>query len=192
MSAPPPTCARRHAGGDLSRHWRTEGNWKLADGTVTLRPREGERGWARFGAYLWLLEQFGDFEIEFDYKLAKGGNSGFYFHVGDTEDPVAKGIEVQIYDSHARGDGPLSDHDAGGIIPGIAPTANRARPAGEWSHFHVVCRGKRVIVELNGGVMNEVRLDHPRLAGRPARGSIGFQDHAMPLALRRIRIRTPQ
>src|SRR5829696_7868439 len=115
-------------GGDLSRNWTTTGNWKLeADGVVSLRPRPGETGWTRFGAYLWSRRQYRDFEAEFDYKLDKGGNSGFYFHVGDRNSPVEKGIEVQLYDSGGKKAGEkLTDHDSGGIIPGIPPTKNAA------------------------------------------------------------------
>jgi hypothetical protein len=40
-----------------------------------------------------------DFEADFEYKLEKGGNSGFYLHAGSLEDFVAAGIEVQLYDS---------------------------------------------------------------------------------------------
>src|SRR5262249_42871300 len=91
------------AGGDLTKNWTTKGNWKLGtDGVVTLTPRPGESGWQRYDAYLWSQKQYKDFEANFDYKVAKGGNSGFYFHVGDLKSPVAKGIEVQIYDSYGK------------------------------------------------------------------------------------------
>src|SRR5437868_6016358 len=41
-------------GNDLTRNWTTAGNWKLdKDGVVSLEPRPGETGWARFDAYLW-------------------------------------------------------------------------------------------------------------------------------------------
>lgn len=180
------------AGNNLADHWTTKGNWNIDDeGVVTLTPREGERGWARFDAYLWLNGEYKDFEIEFDYKVEKRGNSGFYFHVGDKSSPVKKGIEVQIYDSHGKGDNKkLTDHDSGGIIPGIPPTKNAAKPAGEWNRFNIVCKGKSLTVKLNGVVVNEVDLNNPRIKDRPESGFIGFQDHALPLALRKIRIRT--
>jgi hypothetical protein len=44
-------------------------------------------------------------------------------------------------------------------------------------------------VKLNGEVVNELSLDHPRIKNRPDSGFIGFQDHALPLTLRNIRIR---
>jgi hypothetical protein len=178
-------------GNDLSKHWTTKGNWSIdEDGVVTLEPRPGEKGWSRFDAYLWLNTEYKDFEIEFDYKVQPRGNSGFYFHVGDTASPVAKGIEVQIYDSHRKGpDARLTDHDSGGIIPGIPPSKNAAKPAGEWNQFYIICKGRDLTVKLNGEVVNELSLDHPRIKNRPDSGFIGFQDHALPLALRNIRIR---
>jgi hypothetical protein len=179
-------------GGDLTKQWTTKGNWKLADGVVSLEPRPGEQGWARFDAYLWAKKEYKDFEIEFDYKVQKGGNSGFYFHVGDVNSPVAKGIEVQIYDSGGKPkDAKLTDHDSGGIIPGIPPTKNAAKAAGEWNQFRVTCQGNKVTIVLNGEVVNEVPLDHANIKNRPPTGAIGFQDHALPLSLRNIRIREP-
>ena len=103
---------------------------------------------------------------------------------------MAKGIEVQIYDSASKGpDARLGDHDSGGIIPGIPPTKNAAKPAGEWNTFHITCKEGKLTVKLNGEVVNDLSLDNPRIANRPDTGYIGFQDHALPLALRKIRIR---
>jgi hypothetical protein len=179
------------AGGKLSRHWTTTGNWKLEKGVVSLTPRPGEKGWQRYSAYLWSKKQYRDFEIEFEYKVAKGGNSGFYFHVGDLKDPVAKGIEVQIYDSGSKPKGAkLTDHDSGGIIPGVPPKKNTARPAGEWNRMQVTCHDGKVTVVLNGEKVNEIPLDHAKIKDRPPTGYIGFQDHGLPLSLRNIRVRS--
>lgn len=179
-------------GGDLTKHWTTTGNWKLdKDGVVSLQPRKGESGWTRYDAYLWAQKQYKDFEIEFEYKVNKGGNSGFYFNVGELKSPVAKGIEVQIYDSYRKeGKKKLTDHDSGGIIPSIPPTKNTSKPAGEWNQFKITVKGDKVTVVLNGEVVNEVSLDHPKLKDRPRGGYIGFQDHGLPLWLRNIRVRT--
>jgi hypothetical protein len=179
------------AGGDLARHWTTKGNWKLdADAVVTLEPRRGESGWTRYDMYLWLNgEDARDFTAEFDYQFQKGGNSGFYFHVGDRAEPVKTGIEVQLYESGSKPkDAKLTDHDAGGVIPGIAPRKNTAKPAGEWNSMKVDVTGEKLVVTLNGEVLNEVALDAGPLASRPKTGAIGFQDHALPVKLRNFRI----
>ena len=175
---------------DLTTHWTTEGNWSWKDGVATLTPREGEKGWTRWGSYLWSKKDYGDFDIEFDYQVQKNGNSGFYFRVGDVNDPVAKGIEVQIYDSASWGpEKKLNDHDSGGIIPGVPPTKRAAKPAGEWNHFHIVSQNDKLTVKLNGEVVNEVDLTKGALAKRPKTGKIGFQDHGLPLSIRNIKIR---
>lgn len=176
--------------GKLDKHWTTTGNWKLEDGVVTLTPRPGEKGWQRYDAYLWLEGEYKDFEIAFDYKVEKGGNSGFYFHVGDVKEPVATGIEVQIYDSGSKpADAKLTDHDSGGVIPGIPPTKNTAKPAGDWNHFDITVQGDKLTIKLNGETVNEVDLAQDKLKGRPKTGRIGFQDHGLPLSLKDIKIR---
>ena len=177
----------------LGEHWTTTGNWTLMDGIATLTPRAGEEGWSRWKAYLWSKERYGDFDIEFEYKLQKGGNSGFYFRVGDVNDPVEKGIEVQLYDTDPdKSDDQLTDHDSGGIIPGLKPHRNAARPAGEWNKVEVLHFDDKIVVMLNGVNVNAHDLGPGgQLSKRPRTGSIGFQDHALPISLRNIRIRTP-
>ena len=178
------------AGKDLSKHWATKGNWILEDGVATLKPRPGESGWQRYDAYLWLNGEYKDFEIDFEYKVQKGGNSGFYFHVGDVKRPVETGIEVQIYDSGSKKEGDkLTDHDSGGVIPGIPPTKNAAKPAGEWNRFQITVKGDKLIIVLNGETVNEVDLTDAKLKSRPGTGAIGFQDHGLPLSLRKIKLR---
>ena len=174
--------------GELKEHWTTEGNWKLEDGVVTLTPRQGESGWTRYGSYLWLEGDYQDFEISFDYKVQKGGNSGFYFHVGDVKEPVATGIEVQIYDSGSKAkDAKLTDHDSGGVIPGIPPTKNTAKPAGEWNTMEIAIDGQRTIVHVNGVLVTDydgkspvperVHPWEPQRGPRPDSGYIGVQGH---------------
>ena len=180
-------------GNNLDKYWTTTGNWTIDDeGVVTLTPREGEKGWQRYGAYLWLKDkQYENFEFQFEYMVQKGGNSGFYFHVGDMKQPVATGIEVQIYDSGSKGaDAKLTDHDSGGIIPGEPPTKNAAKPAGDWNQFHVTVKDQKLTVKLNGQVVNEINLaENAKLKGRPETGYIGFQDHGLPLKLRKMSVK---
>jgi hypothetical protein len=178
-------------GKKLELQWTTEGNWKLDDqGVVSLQPRKGEEGWQRYGMYLWSKSEYKDFEIEFDYKVQAEGNSGFYFHVGDSKHPVEKGIEVQIFDNSSLSPKEkLNDHASGGVIPGIPPTKDAGKKAGEWNTMLVRVEGSKLLVKLNGEQVNEVALNQGKLKDRPASGIIGFQDHGMPISLRSIRIR---
>ena len=185
----PGAWAKPLAGKELSTHCATKGNWTLADGVAKLTPSDGQKGWQRYGHYLWVEGDYADFEAEFEYNLEKNGNSGFYFHVGDQAKPVATGVEVQLY-ATAADKVRLTDHDAGGIIPGGPPSENAAKPAGEWNHMHVLCENGTILVTLNGRLVHTMALDHKRIADRPRTGSIGFQDHSMPLQLRNLRIRS--
>jgi hypothetical protein len=175
-------------GNDLSKYWTTTGNWKLEDNVIRLEPRTGEKGWERYDAYLWLTDkEYKDFQADFEYMLEKGGNSGFYFHVGDRKNPVARGIEVQISDS--AGDDKPTDHTSGGVIPGVPPSKNAARPAGEWNRFSITCKAGKLTIVLNGQTVAEVDLTQKPLNDRPETGWVGFQDHGLPIKLRNVRIR---
>ena len=102
-----------------------------------------------------------------------------------------QGIEVQIYDSASKKpDAKLNDHDAGGIIPGLKPHRRAAKPAGEWNKMVVKHWDDKIVVMLNGVTVNAHDLSGGgQLAKRPRTGPIGFQDHALPLSLRNIRIK---
>ena len=53
-------------GKDLSKI-KTTGNWKIQkDGSLYLEPRPGEKGWTRYGSYLWLKEDYADFVFDFE------------------------------------------------------------------------------------------------------------------------------
>lgn len=172
----------------LETHWQTKGNWSInEEGVVSLTPRPGESGWTRYDSYLWLDKQYRNFACAFDYKVEPKGNSGFYFHVADRANPVQQGIEVQIYDSH--GQDKLTDHTSGGVIPKNPPSAQNAKPAGEWNHFEIICKDDQLTVILNEKVVNEVDLSQGPLASRPKTGYIGFQDHGLPLKLQKMKIR---
>ena len=174
----------------MSEVWETTGNWHIdGEQIATLSPRPGEHGWKRFSAYLWSKRQYQNFEVEFDYLLEHEGNSGFFLHVGDKESPVEHGIEVQIYDTTEQSASELTDHDAGGVIPGFHATKNTAHPAGEWNHYHITADGDQLKVELNGHIVNDVDLSSDVLRNRPRKGYIGFQDEGRPLKLRNLRVR---
>ena len=177
------------AGGDLKEHFETTGNWTLTNhGVAHLQPRAGEVDWKRYGDYLWLKQSYQDFECEFEYKHEKKGNSGFYFNVTDRQQAVGSVIEIQIRDS--AGAKELTAHAiCGGILPGITPTANAAKPAGEWNLMKVTSLDGVVTVTLNGVQVNQAKLTHTRLKTKPKQGFIGFQDHGIPLWLRNVRIR---
>jgi hypothetical protein len=177
-------------GRDL-KGWVTSGNWIAEEGDVLLiKPREGEQGWQRYGAYLWSEKKYKDFVLDVEYAYPPGGNSGVYFRVADRDSPVETGIEAQILDSSKK-EGPLGHHDHGGIIRTIGATKNMSRPPNQWNRMVVTCIGNHLQVDLNGERITDIELDKGAMKDRPLEGYIGFQDHGQPnnIRFRSIRIR---
>ena len=168
--------------------WVTTGNWLIEEGGVlAIKPRPGERGYSRFGAYLWADKQYGDFALDLEFKIPKGGNSGVFVRVKDKNHPVRTGIEVQISDCHGKKR--VGAHDCGGIIGTIGPTKNMAKPAGQWNRMIVTCQGKRLQVQFNGEQVVDVQLDKTSRRDRPLVGYVGLQDHGKNLWFRNIRLK---
>ncbi len=177
-------------GKDLSG-WRTSGNWlPQEDGSLLIQPRDGEKGWQRYDAYLWSEKKYQDFVLDLEYAYPPGGNSGVYFRVGDRDDPVETGIEVQILDSSKK-EGPLGHHDHGGIIRTVGAAKNMSRPPYEWNRMVLTCIGNHLQVELNGEQIIDTQLDQGAMKDRPMEGYLGLQDHGQPnnLKFRNIRIK---
>lgn len=174
---------RLYNGKDLSG-WKTTGNWlPQDDGSLLIKPRTGEKGWRRFGAYLWTENKYKDFILDLEYAYPKGGNSGVFFRVGDLENPVTTGIECQILDSTGK-KGKMTHHDHGGIISTVGASKNMSRPAGEWNRMIVMCRGNHLRVDLNGQAIVDIMLDQSAVKDRPPEGHIGLQDHGEPNDIR--------
>lgn len=182
---------------DLART-ETEGNWiEQPDGSLHLQPREGERGWQRYGSYLWFDGEYEDFICELEYKHEEGGNSGFHFRVSDVSQPVTTGLELQLLDCHGKEE--VGFHDLGGIIKFVerkhgAPRVNAAKPAGEWNTVRVVLKDDLLSVIINGKTVQD-KLDltaHEIEGGLAPKGRIGIQDHGQPFWVRNIRIKRLQ
>ena len=169
--------------GESLAGWRTTGNWYWDAGELVIEPREGERGWQRFEAYLVSEARYGDFVWDLEYAYPPGGNSGVFFRIGDPADPVATGIECQILDSSGK-EGELGHHDHGGIIRTVGASRNMSRSPGEWNRMVVVARGARLVVELNGREIIDTDLSSSPMKDRPLDGHLGLQDHGVPHTLR--------
>ena len=185
-------------GKDLSG-WKTTGNWVIQKGgSLVIDPLPNQEGWKRFDDYIYSEKKYSDFIFEMEYKYPPKGNSGFFFRVGDTKNPVETGIEVQILDCFGKKDEVMTHHDHGGIIRFKKPKQNMSKKPGEWNHMIVSCEGHHVRVAINGVEIQNVYLDDDageglppsKLSKRPMKGHIGLQDHGVPhrLVFRNIKI----
>lgn len=176
--------------GENLNGWQTTGNWiPQADGSLLIRPRDGELGWQRYSDYIWTHKKYADFVLDLEYSYPEKGNSGVFFRVGDLKDPVESGLEAQILDNF--GDTKtMTQHDHGGIIRTAPPTKNMSRKPGEWNHMTVVCLGHHLKVQLNGEQIIDIDLSNSPAKDKPLTGYIGLQDHGRPndIKFRNIRI----
>lgn len=177
-------------GKDLSKI-KTEGNWKIQkDGSLYLEPRPGEKGWSRYGSYLWLKDDYKDFVIDFEFKYTKGGNSGLYFRIYDEKDASAHGFEVQILDCFGKEK--LGQHDLGGVIQTAGPLVNASKKPGEWNRMIVTFKAGKLTVELNGKKVQDgldLAAKKPKAKKLAEKGKIAIQDHGQPFWVRNIKVK---
>ena len=99
--------------------------------------------------------QFGAFELQLDYNISPGGNSGIMFHVTDAGDKAwATGPEFQLEDNALAADPqrcgwlyalyqPPVDDKTGKIL-------DATKPAGEWNHVRLLVTPEKCVHEING------------------------------------------
>jgi hypothetical protein len=170
--------------------------WQIVDGALT---RVGA------GGDIISKAQFENFELELEWKVAPGGNSGVFFHVAeDTMKYVWQtGPEMQLLDNQRHADGKNPMTSAGSNFALHAPARDVSKPAGEWNRARLVVNGAQVEHWLNGEKIVEYELwsddwkqrvqdskfkDMPRY-GLMRTGHIALQDHGDWVAFRNIRIR---
>ncbi len=143
---------------------------------------------------LFTRDAFRDFELEFDWKIAPGGNSGVKYRIQDhvflIERPAARfedqvnaslrnrpkqrpatgqdyvvGFEYQLLDNRLNPDALNGlTHQTGALYDMFPPSQDAARPVGEFNHSRLVVRGLHVEHWLNGVKVVDARLDAPEVA----------------------------
>ena len=185
---------------DAWRGYRREdapGGWSVAGGSLAFTPGVD-------GGTLITREQFADFELALEWKVAEGGNSGVFYRATEAERaPYWTGPELQVLDNEGHPDGRTPETSAGANYALHAPAEDVTRTAGEWNQVRIVVRGARVEHWMNGVriVKYELWTDEWRVAvaatkfaewpgyGMAEAGHIGLQDHGDPVWFRNIRIR---
>jgi hypothetical protein len=71
------------------------------------------------------------------------------------------------------------------VRAGVTPRVNADQPIGRWNRFHIVMRGDRLTVDLNGKRV----LEKAQLPGVAPRGRIALQHHNSPIQFANIYIR---
>ena len=149
-------------------------------------------------------EQYGSFELTFDWKISEGGDSGVLYRVtlGDAK-PYRSGIEYQILDNLKHKDGKKPKKIAGSLYALYQPDNAVPKAVGEWNSSKIVADGDKVEHWLNGEKVVAIEIDSDewkekveaskfakwKKFGKSKRGHIAFQDHGDPVWFRNIKIK---
>ena len=182
--------------------------WSLAGGELAVQPKGG-------GGDIMTDEEFSAFELQMDFKVSEGANSGIFYYLTAAHDPASNaplGLEYQILDDEHHPDAKLgidgnrtlaSLYD---ILPrGTLMTNVGIKPVvGAWQHARIVARADGTVEHW----LNEVKvLEFKRGSddfrahvaaskfkstpgfGEAPKGRILLQDHGDAVSYRSIKIR---
>lgn len=171
--------------------------WSIVDGELRLDGKGGN---------LLSEKEYGDFDLEWEWKIEEGGNNGLKYWVTKVGGKEWLGIEYQMLDDEHHPDGKngakrltASFYD----IQGCTSPTEVAKP-GEWNHSRIVSRDGKLQHWLNGKLVNEADTRTPAwkeaVAGSkfkakegfaPGKGRIMLTDHSDKTVYRNIRITVP-
>jgi hypothetical protein len=173
--------------------------WTVQDGALVLTaPKAGD---------LVTTEEFGDFELSFEWKISVEGNSGVIYRVGLGDGATYRtGPEYQVLDNQKAEDNKKPNHLAACLYDiGPAPAKDFTKPVGEWNSGKIVVRGWHIQHWLNGEKVADLDLtsDEGKAALKVSkfngkgwekfasllRGRIALQEHGHVVSFRSIKIR---
>ena len=179
--------------------WRAYGGgalpptWTVADGTITHTPGGGD---------IQTAAQYRDFELDFEWQISPGGNSGVFYRVPEGRGGAdLNGPEYQILDNGGHPDGKNPITSAASAYAVYPPSADLTKPVGQWNSSRIVVEGNHVEHWLNGSKVLSYELGsadwqarvanskfHGLPYGQAARGYIVLQDHGAAVSYRNVMI----
>ena len=178
-------------------------NWTVEDGALVCLGAAKDAS----GGDIVTDKKFEDFELEWDWKVDKGSNSGVMYHV--VEDPKYKspyetGPEYQIIDDIGFPEKLEEWQQAGAdYAMHVANDKKKLKPVGEWNSSKIIVNDGHVEHWLNGEKIVEFETgtdawnkertegkwkDYPDY-GSAKTGGIALQDHGNKSYFKNIRIR---
>lgn len=172
--------------------------WKVEDGTLTLT--------AGGAGDLMTVEEYGPFEMTYEWKISPNGNSGVIYLIQEdekAENTYNTGPEMQVLDNDGHADGKIPSHRAGALYDIETPPDGAVKPVGEWNEATIRFTGSEIEHWLNGKLVSESsygddawkakvaasKFKQWPLFGTFAKGHIALQDHGDKVWYRNIKIR---
>ena len=182
-------------------HWQKSNGDSVNAGWIITETKELHR--AAASGDIFSKEIYGDFELEFEFKLAEGSNSGLKYRFGNYGGQQI-GAEYQVLDDARHPDGKMGADRLTAALYDVIPAYEQkdAKPIGDYNKGRIVAQGSRLQHYLNGKLTVDVDLSTdswkdaltkskfnkaPDFASKP--GRIMLQDHGDPVWFRQIRIR---
>jgi len=179
--------------------------WTVVDGTMAKVKTTND---------IVTREQFSDFELVLDWKIALRGNSGIFYRATENEEKVYwTAPEYQLAEDSLTPDSRNRLTSVAAVYGFYPSKRGVVHKAGQWNTTRIVCKGAHVEHWLNGTLMAQYELGSPewnlKLHGDPKdstkqplkfapyanfglakQGFIAIQgDHNGALAMRNIKIR---
>lgn len=169
-------------------------SYSAENGMIVIDPK-GEGG-----GNLYTEKEFGDFILNFEFKLTPGANNGLGIHTPLEGDAAYVGKELQILDNRAKKFAELKEYQYHGSVYGIIPSRRGfLKPVGEWNKQTVIVNHPKIEIILNGTTILKGDYleaskngtldgrDHPGL--ERSTGHIGFLGHGDIVYFKNIRIK---
>ncbi|HPG12255.1 MAG TPA: DUF1080 domain-containing protein [Chitinophagaceae bacterium] len=181
--------------------------WKVADGMLYLDTSVKENWQIKDGGDIVTDDEYDNFHLKLEWKIAKDGNSGviFYIHEDSAKYTWAweTGPEMQVLDNEGHPDAKIEKHRAGDLYDLISCSKETVRPAGEWNQVEVIADNGRLDFFLNNeNVVSTTMWDDnwrkmiagSKFADMPdfgtfKKGRIGLQDHGNMVWFKNVMIK---
>ncbi len=187
--------------------------WSMARGELAVLPPLRKNGAG--GGDIMTDEEFAAFELQMEFKVSEGANSGIFYYLTSPRDPASNaplGLEYQILDDEKHPDAKLGTN-GNRTLASLYDVLPRARlmtnvgiapKVGAWQHARIVARADGTVEHwLNGVKVLEFKRGsddyraHVAASkfkatpgfGEAPRGRILLQDHGDAVAYRSIKIR---
>ena len=192
--------------------------WEVNDGAIHIKGSGAGEAGAKDGGDLVFAHKFKNFELEWEWKVAKGANSGVFIMIQEVEGQPSyiSAPEFQILDNANHPDAKLGkdgNRMSASLYDMIPAKPQNSKPFGEWNKSKIMCYKGTVVHYQNDEPVVEYHLwtqqwkemldkskfskDKWPLAyelllncgGPNKEGFIGLQDHGDDVWYRNIKIK---